>query len=142
MFLLDTNVVSELRKVPDGRTDPAVVAWFSAADENRLFLSVVTLMELEMGIARLDRRDHAQADMLRRWLRDHVRPAFADRILPITSEIASRCALLNVPDPRPQQDAWLAATALTHGLGIVTRNVADFAGTTATIINPWDPVAG
>lgn len=79
--------------------------------------------------------------MLRRWLRDHVRPAFADRILPITSEIASRCALLHVPDPRPQQDAWLAATALTHGLGIVTRNVADFTGTSATIINPWNHVA-
>lgn len=138
MFLIDTNVVSELRKVPDGRADPAVVAWFSAVDQHRLFLSVVTLMELELGVARLDRRDHPQAAMFRRWLTDNVRPAFADRILPITSEIASRCALLHVPDPRPQQDAWLAASALTHGLGIVTRNAADFATTGVAIINPWD----
>lgn len=138
MFLVDTNVVSELRKVSDGRADPAVVAWFSDVDESGLFLSVVTLMELELGIARLDRRDHAQAAMLRRWLRDHVRPAFGDRILPITSDIAARCALLHVPDPRPQQDAWLAATALTHGFAIVTRNVADFANTGVTVINPWE----
>ncbi|MBB3348833.1 type II toxin-antitoxin system VapC family toxin [Sphingomonas sp. BK069] len=138
MFLIDTNVVSELRKLSDGRADRAVVAWFAAVEEGSLHLSVVTLMELELGIARLDRRDPVQADMLRRWLQHHVRPAFAERVLPITSEIASRCALLRDPDPRPQQDAWLAATALVHGLGIVTRNVADFANTGVAISNPWE----
>lgn len=138
MYLIDTNVVSELRKVADGRANPAVTAWFGTAHDSDLYLSVISIMEIELGIARLDRRDPLQAAMLRRWLRQHVEPAFADGILPISAEIASRCALLHVPDPRPERDAWIAATALVHDLTIVTRNVADFANTGATIINPWD----
>ncbi|MEH3158283.1 MAG: type II toxin-antitoxin system VapC family toxin [Sphingomonas taxi] len=138
MYLVDTNVISELRKVADGRADPAVTQWFATVEDSRLHASVVSIMEIELGIARLDRRDPVQAAMLRRWLRDHVEPAFADGLLPITRAIAARCALLHVPDPRAERDAWIAATALVHDLVVVTRNVANFANTGVTIINPWD----
>jgi toxin FitB len=137
MFLLDTNVLSELRKRKSGRIDPAVEAWAAKVDPARLHLSVITVMEVELGIGLLDRRDAAQAATLRFWLREHVLPAFAGRILPIDTAVALRCASLHVPDPRSERDAWIAATGLVHGLTIVTRNTADFAATGATRLNPW-----
>lgn len=137
MYLLDTNVLSELRKEQSGRIDPAVRAWATTTDPASLHLSAVTIMEIELGIGLLDRRDAGQAATLRFWLRERVLPAFAGRILPVDTAVALRCAQLHVPDPRSERDAWIAATGLVHGLTIVTRNTADFAATGVTLLNPW-----
>ena len=137
-FLLDTNVVSELRRT---RSEPAVFAWTAAQGAATLFLSVVTIMEIELGILRIGRRDPVQAGRLRRWMTAQVLAPFAGRILPINIEVAQRCARLHVPDPRPERDAMIAATALVHGLTMVTRNTADFAATGVVLLNPWLPAA-
>jgi predicted nucleic acid-binding protein len=130
MYLLDTNVLSELRKRRSGKIDPAV-------DQVELYLSVITIMEVELGIALLERRDTRQAGVLRLWLQEKVMPAFAGRILPVDTAIALRCARLHVPDTKSERDAWIAATGLVRGLTIVTRNVVDFAGTDVTLLDPW-----
>jgi hypothetical protein len=137
MYLLDTNALSELRKRRSGKIDAAVEAWASSVDQVELYLSVITVMEVELGIALLERRDPRQAGVLRLWLHDKVMPAFAGRILPIDTTIALRCARLHVPDTKSERDAWIAATGLVHDLTIVTRNVADFAGTGSTLLDPW-----
>lgn len=138
MYLLDTNVVSELRKLGDGRADPNVTAWLANRDANSFFISVITVMELEIGILRVERRDQRQASLLRQWVDTIVRPEFSARTLPIDDAIALRCARLHVPDPRSDRDALIAATALHHGMSVVTRNVADFAATGVPLINPWE----
>ena len=138
MYLLDTNALSELRKRRSGKINAAVEAWAGTVDQAELYLSVITIMEVELGIALLERRDAHQAGVLRLWLHERVMPAFAGRILPITTPIALRCARLHVPDTKSERDAWIAATGLTHDLTIVTRNVADFAGTVATLLDPWN----
>jgi predicted nucleic acid-binding protein len=137
MYLLDTNTLSELRKRRSGKINPAVEAWAGSVDQAELYLSVVTVMEIELGIALLERRDPHQAGVLRVWLHDKVMPAFAGRILSIDTTIALRCARLHVPDTKSERDAWIAATGLVHDLTIVTRNVADFAGTGSTLLDPW-----
>jgi len=137
MYLLDTNALSELRKRRSGKIDAAVEAWASSVDQAELYLSVITVMEVELGIALLERRDPRQAGVLRLWLHDKVMPAFAGRILPVDTTIALRCARLHVPDTKSERDAWIAATGLVHDLTIVTRNVADFAGTGSTLLDPW-----
>ncbi|MEN5116800.1 type II toxin-antitoxin system VapC family toxin [Luteimonas sp. TWI662] len=137
MYLLDTNVISELRKAAEGRADPRVAAWQANVDEFACFLSVITLQELEFGVLRLERRDAPQGETLRGWLNQRVVPAFAGRILPIDDAVALRCAQLHVPDPRPAHDALIAATALTHGLRVVTRNAADFAPMGVDLLDPW-----
>lgn len=138
MYLLDTNVISELRKVGDGKADAAVVAWVSEVDAGEMFISALTLMELEIGILRVERRDAAQGARLRVWFETQVCPEFEDRTLSIDGAIARRCARLHVPDPKSERDALIAATALEHGLTVVTRNMADFAATGVSLINPWD----
>ena len=135
MFLLDTNVLSELRR--RDRTDPAVAAWADAVDQRDLFISVITILELEMGVLSVARRDAAQGALLRRWLDDRVLPAFDGRILAVDTEIARACARLHVPDRRAERDALIGATAATHRLTVVTRNVADFAPMGVGILNPW-----
>lgn len=135
MFLLDTNVVSELRR-PE-RADANVRAWASSTPAELYAISVVTILELERGILLVERRDAMQAAVLRRWLEGEILTPLADRILPIDTSIARRCANLHVPDPRPERDALIAATALTLGLTVVTRNVGDFEPTGVTLINPW-----
>jgi predicted nucleic acid-binding protein len=137
MYLLDTNTLSELRKRRSGKIDAAVEAWASSVDQSNLHLSVITIMEIELGIALLERRDPRQAGMLRLWLHDKVMPAFAGRILSLDTTVALRCARLHVPDTKSERDAWIAATGLVHDLTIVTRNVADFAGTGVTLLDPW-----
>jgi toxin FitB len=139
MFLLDTNVISELRKAGDGRADPHVTAWVAAHDAREYFLSCITAMELELGVLRIERKDPQQGARLRTWLNDRVLPAFDQRILPIDTTVALQCAKLHVPDPRADRDALIAATALTHGLTVVTRNTADFMATGVPLINPWNP---
>lgn len=137
MYLLDTNVVSELRKRRSGKIDPAVEAWAGSVDQADLYLSVISVMEIELGIARLERRDTRQADVLRLWLHDKVMPAFAGRLLMVDAAIALRCARLHVPETRSERDAWIAATGLVHDLTVVTRNLSDFVGTGVPLIDPW-----
>jgi predicted nucleic acid-binding protein len=138
VFLLDTNVVSELRKVTSGRADPAVVAWERRVLASELFLSAITVFEIEVGILRLERRDPLQARIFRLWFGEHLLAAFAGRILALDETVALRGAELQVPDKRPERDAFIAATALVHGMTVVTRNVGDFAGTGLKLINPWE----
>lgn len=138
MFLLDTNVVSEMRKIRMGRADNNVTQWADSVDAADLYLSVITVQELEMGVLLLERRDPPQGAIFRTWFESHVLPAFAGRILPVDTAVAQRCAALHVPDPRPAMDSLIAATALVHGMTLVTRNVADFLSSGVAILNPWE----
>lgn len=137
MFLLDTNVVSEMRKIARGTCDASVAAWLQRAAPSELHLSVVSVLELEIGYGRLLRRDARQAQLLKAWLSDAVYPLFAERILSIDVEIAQICASLHVPDKRPENDALIAATAMRHDLTVVTRNTADFKAISVSLLNPW-----
>jgi predicted nucleic acid-binding protein len=143
MFLLDTNVVSELRKAKSGKANANVTAWASNVPYGSLYISAITVLELEleleleMSVLQVERRDNLQGAILRAWLDKHVIPAFHDRILPIDVAVALRCASLNVPDPRAERDALIAATALVHGMTVVTRNIADFRPTGVALLNPW-----
>lgn len=137
MYLLDTNVVSELRKVKAGRADPQVSQWAQEVQASTLHLSVITVQELELGILLKERRDPEQGRVLRGWFEGQVLPAFAGRLLPVTVAIARQCAALNVPETKPERDGLIAATALVHGLTVVTRNVRDFQGTGVPLLDPW-----
>ena len=137
MFLLDTNVVSELRKLGDGKADARVVAWVARRDAASIYISALTLMELELGILRIERRNAGQGQLLRTWMERHVLPEFAERTLPVDSVVALKCARLQVPDPRAERDALIAATAIVHGMTVVTRNVTDFETTGAAVVDPW-----
>lgn len=137
MFLLDTNVVSELRKARAGKADKNVVAWATGASAGTMFVSAITVQELEIGVRLAERRDPAQGAVLRRWLETQVLPTFTDRILPVDTAVARRSAVLHVPDPRPVRDSLIAATALVHRMPVVTRNVHDFAPLGVEIIDPW-----
>jgi predicted nucleic acid-binding protein len=138
MFVLDTNVVSELRKILAGRVDRNVARWADSVDAADLYLSVITIQELEIGILSMERRNGIQGTILRAWMTGQVLPAFADRILPVDTAVALRSARLHVPATRPVRDALIAATALVHGMTVVTRNMSDFAPMGVPIINPWD----
>lgn len=138
MYLLDTNVISELRKLGDNKADPQVVRWFSSVSSDQLYLSVISLLELEKGIMRIERKDQAQGKLLRHWLEHQVIPIFSDRILPVDVAVVKVCAKLHTPDPKPESDALIAATALVHGMTVVSRNIKDFQTTTVSLINPWD----
>lgn len=137
MFLVDTNVVSELRKARQGKANTNVVRWRVAADSNTLYLSAITIHELEIGILLSERRNAANAIALRSWMDDHVVPSYSDRILPVDATVARRGATLHIPRTRPWADALIAATALVHGMTIVTRNVCDFKSTGVSVLNPW-----
>jgi predicted nucleic acid-binding protein len=138
MYLLDTNVVSELRKAKSGKADNNVTAWARSVATASLYLSAVTILELELGVLLMERRDPAQGAILRAWLDDQVLPAFANRIIAVDVLVARHCARLHVPDPRSQRDALIAASALVHELVVVTRNVDDFRATGVKILNPWE----
>lgn len=138
MYLLDTNVVSELRKIRTGKADQNVSVWSDSVDALELCVSVVTIEQLEIGVLQMERRDAAQGELFRRWLDDQVMPAFDDRVLPIDTNVARRSAGLHVPDPRPIRDGFIAATALVHSLVLVTRNVADFKPMGVELLNPWE----
>src|SRR5205085_12563878 len=135
MFLLDTNVISELRR-PE-RAHHSVVQWASGIPVAQVFISAISLLEIERGALRIGRKDAAQGKILRVWIDEQLLIRFEGRILPVDAAVALRCAPLHVPDPRPERDALIAATALVHGLTIVTRNSVDFAATQVPLLNPW-----
>ena len=138
MYLLDTNVISELRKAKSGRSNLNVIAWAKEVSPATLFLSVITVLELETGILLVEGRDPEQGAILRSWLNTHVLPVFSDRILPMDVAIAQRCAKLHIPNPCSDRDAIIAATALVHGMTVITRNVSDFEKTGVELLNPWE----
>jgi len=138
MFILDTNVISEIRKIRLGRADKNVAQWAEGVDSVDLYLSAITVQELEMGVLLAERRDPPQGAVFRTWFESLVLPAFAGRILPIDTAVAKRSAALHVPAPRPVIDTLIAATALVHGMTVVTRNVADFQSAGVSLLNPWE----
>ena len=139
MFLLDTNVISELRKIPLARADLNVERWAKTTQAADLFISVITVEELEIGVRLALRQNADQGAVLQRWLHHYVLPGFRGRILVIDTAVALRSAALHVPNPRPIRDALIAATAGVHHMQVVTRNVADFASTGVSVMNPWNP---
>ena len=141
MYLLDTNVVSELRKAKSPNVDQRVLAWSNRTPSAGMYISVVTILELERGVLLVSRRDPAQAAILRRWLDEHLLDAFADHVIPIDIAVARRCGGVHVPDPRPERDALIAASALVHRMTVVTRNVGDFEPMGVETINPWQAAA-
>jgi toxin FitB len=141
MYILDTNVISELRKAK--KTHSNVRKWAERVPSASLYISVISVLELEIGILLVDRRDKDRRDkeqgaILRAWMDRHVLPTFSGRILAIDTAVAQRCATLHVPNPRSDRDALIAATALVHGLTVATRNVADFERTGVSVLNPWE----
>lgn len=136
MYLLDTNVISELRKAKNA--DANVLAWAQQADASQLYISVITILELEQGILLKERKDRRQGAQLRAWFTDHVMPAFSNNVLPVDTAVALRCAKLHVPDPRSERDALIGATAIAHQMPLITRNTQDFQHMPDIIlVNPW-----
>jgi predicted nucleic acid-binding protein len=135
MFLLDTNVISELRR-PE-KANRHVVEWASTVPAASFFLSVISILEIETGTLQLARKYPARGALLRTWIDEQILSYFEGRILPIDTDVAQRCARLQIPDPRPERDALIAATAIVHSLTVVTRNSADFETAGITLLNPW-----
>jgi predicted nucleic acid-binding protein len=138
MYLLDTNVVSEFRKSADGRINKSVKRWADEISPDLMFISAISVLELEIGVLQIERRDKKQGLILRKWLNKSVLPAFLDRVLPVDLAVAQRCASLHVPNPKSERDAMIAATAIEHRMTIVTRNVSDFSQSGVKIFDPWD----
>jgi hypothetical protein len=137
MYLIDTNAISEFRKASKGNADRHVTAWANSVPAESMFLSAVCILEMEMGILLMECRDMRQGVILRSWLEDRVLPSFAGRILVVDTPVALRAASLHVPDPRSYRDSLIAATAMVHGMTVVTRNTADFETTGVALLNPW-----
>jgi len=135
MFLLDTNVLSELRR-PD-KANPGLIAWAKSTVPAVLFISAITLFEIESGAAQATRKDAIKGKVLRTWIETHVMPAFRGRIIAVDAVVAQRCAVLHAPDPRPQRDSLIAATALVHRMTVITRNARDFEPMGVQLLNPW-----
>lgn len=143
MYLLDTNVLSEMRKASrtkasSPKMDPRVENWVNSVFALDLHVSVVSILELERGFHLLKQRDPAQAEVIRLWVRNRVLPSFDGRILSVDLAIAQRCATLVTSKPIEYRDSLIAATALVHGMTVVTRNVRHFEPTGAALVNPWD----
>jgi toxin FitB len=137
MYILDTNVVSELRMAK--KADKRVWEWIRSLPAESLYLSAISILELEIGVLLIERRDRKQGAILRAWLDKNVLPAFAGRVLAVDIPVARRCATLHVPDPQSDRDALIGATALVHGMTVATRNVRDFQRMGIPIIDPWKP---
>lgn len=137
MYILDTNVISELRKAKSKNVNKNVIKWAKRVASADMFISIITVLELETGIHSVERRDSSQGALLRTWMDTHVLPTFSERILLLDIAVAQRCAKLHVPNKKPERDAIIAATALVHGMTVVTRNVSDFKQTGVEILNPW-----
>ena len=140
MFLLDTNIISEMRKVKSGKADSNVTAWLANQNSNSLYTSVIVMMELERGILGMERKDLVQGRALRIWFEHMTAAMLQGRILPIDEPTAEICARLHIPDKSPENDAWIAATAKQHGLTLATRNIKDFEHSGVKLINPFETV--
>lgn len=138
MLLLDTNVVSELRKIRLGKADKSVAQWAEGLETASLFLSAITVQELEIGVLLAERRDPVQGKVFRTWLENQVLPAFDGHILPVDTDVARRSASLHIPNPGPFRDSLIAATALVHRMTLATRNIADFKTSGVHLVNPWE----
>ncbi len=137
MYLLDTNIISEMRLAAKGRGDPALMAWANCYEESLFYTNIVVLMEIERGILNVEKRDPAQASTLNQWLTNTVKQAFKGRVLTLDEGTASICASLHIPDRTPENDAWIAASAIQHDLTLVTRNVQDFQHPHLRVFNPF-----
>lgn len=137
MYLLDTNVLSEMRAMALGRGDAAVIAWMRATDPDLFRLSAISLFEIERGVLLMERRDARQGRVLRDWMNTSVLVAFDGRVIEVSPDIARLAASFHVPDPAPLADSLIAATAVIHGLTVVTRNGADFRFPGVAVFNPW-----
>ncbi len=135
MYVLDTNVLAELRR--PHKAHPQVLAWAASVAVSEFYLSAITVLELELGVLRMERADPSQGGHLRAWLSNEVLPRFEGRVLAVDSAVAQRCAKLHVPDPKSERDALIAATALVHSMTVVTRNTADFEPCGVPLFNPW-----
>ena len=138
MYLLDTNVVSELRKVKSGKADKNVELWSSTMDAQMLYVSSIVIHELELGILQAEHADAAKGKILRKWMEDYVLPSFDGRILPVDKDVVSISAKYHVPDPKPFRDTLIASTAVAHGMTVVTRYVEDFRLSGLKVLNPWE----
>lgn len=138
MYLLDTNVISEIRRLKYGKCNPYVAHWVNNTSSELMYTNAIVMMELERGVLAMERKDKAQGQNLRNWLDNQVKPAFLGKVLPITDATAKLCAKLHIPDHAPENDAWIASSALEHRLILVTRNVADFERTGVKLFNPFE----
>lgn len=137
MYLLDTNVISEIRKVNAGKANAGVTQWTKKTSQSLMYVSVISLMEIEQGILRLERKDTVQACLLKDWFHNIVLPSFDNNVMNIDKNIALTCATLHVPDKQPANDSLIAATALVHDLTLVTRNTKDFEQIGVKLFNPF-----
>jgi toxin FitB len=138
MYLLDTNIISESRKLGTSRIDTCAARWLAKVDVETTFVSVMTIFELERGVRQTERRDERQGSVLRRWFDDQIMTTYENRTLPLSRAVAMICAGLHIPDPTSERDAWIAATSIDAGLKLVSRNVADFVGMGVGLVNPFE----
>lgn len=138
MYLLDTNIVSELRKAETGKVDKNVITWANSISTTELFISAISILEIEKGVLQIERKDPTQGKVLRSWLDTQVIPAFSGRTLDVNTQVAIQCAKLHIPNPKSERDALIAATALVHNMTVITRNTKDFEYTGVLLLNPWE----
>lgn len=138
MYLLDTNVISEIRRLKQGKCHPNVANWVNCTSSELMYTNTIVLMELERGVLAIERKDKIQGQNLRNWMDNQVKPSFAGKILTIGEKTAEICAKLHIPDHAPENDAWIASSAIEHRLILVTRNVIDFKKTGVQLFNPFE----
>ncbi|MCW9732591.1 type II toxin-antitoxin system VapC family toxin [Avibacterium sp. 20-15] len=138
MYFIDTNVLSEIRKIKSGKANQGVINWLSEINEQQIYTNIIVMMELERGILAKERKDPWQGKILRQWFEHTIKTGFSNRILHLNDKTAKICATLHIPDHCPENDAWIAASAIQYGLTLVTRNTADFSRMGVKLLNPFD----